>query len=101
MKIGLMFANSGPFTNPDLFAHLSQGRLRLGIGSGCLAEEIEELGLDFHKRGAMTDEAIKSMRALWSDDVATFHGKQCNFDRVTIFPKPFNKSGIPIIVGGH
>ena len=152
MKIGLMFANSGPFTNPDLFAHLvttadkvgiesiwtvehvvipqdykspypysatgkipggedvsipdplqplafaaaitknlklgtgililpqrhpiyvaketatidqlSKGRLLLGIGSGWLAEEFQALGIDFHKRGAMTDEAIQAMRAL-------------------------------------
>ena len=189
MKIGLMFANSGPFTNPDLFAHLvtsaekfgvesiwtvehvvipqdykspypysatgkipggedvsipdplqplsfaaaltkkiklgtgililpqrhplytakecatvdqlSKGRLLLGIGSGWLAEEFDALGLDFHKRGAMTDEAIKAIRALWSDGAATFHGKNYNFDSVKMYPKPFNKSGIPIIIGGH
>jgi len=189
MKIGLMFANSGPFTNPDLFAHLvttaekvgiesiwtvehvvipqdykspypysstgkipggedvsipdpleplafaaaitknlklgtgililpqrhpiyvaketatidqlSKGRLLLGIGSGWLAEEFQALGLDFHKRGGMTDESIKALRALWSDGAATFHGKHYNFDNVKMYPKPFNKNGIPIIVGGH
>jgi len=189
MKIGLMFANSGPFTNPDLFAHLvttaekvgiesiwtvehvvipqdykspypysttgkipggedvsipdplqplsfaaaitkklklgtgililpqrhpiyvaketatidqlSKGRLLLGIGSGWLAEEFQALGLDFHQRGAMTDESIKAMRALWNEGPTTFQGKHYNFGPVKMFPKPFNKSGIPIIVGGH
>ena len=80
---------------------LSKGRLLLGIGSGWLAEEFQALGLDFHKRGAMTDEAIDAMRALWSDGAATFHGKHYNFDTVKMYPKPFNKSGIPIIIGGH
>ncbi len=80
---------------------LSKGRLLLGIGSGWLAEEFQALGLDFHKRGAMTDEAIVAMRALWSEGAATFHGKNYNFDNVKMYPKPFNKSGIPIIVGGH
>jgi alkanesulfonate monooxygenase SsuD/methylene tetrahydromethanopterin reductase-like flavin-dependent oxidoreductase (luciferase family) len=49
----------------------------------------------------MTDEAIQAMRALWSDGAATFHGKNYSFDNVKMYPKPFNKSGIPIIVGGH
>src|SRR5258708_13480645 len=43
---------------------LSGGRTILGIGSGWLKEEFDALGLDFHARGARTDEAIKSMRAL-------------------------------------
>ena len=46
---------------------LSGGRAILGIGSGWLEEEFTSLGLDFHTRGARTDEAIKSLRALWSD----------------------------------
>src|SRR3984885_5002387 len=80
---------------------LSKGRLLLGIGSGWLAEEFQALGLDFHKRGAMTDESIRAMRALWTEDSASFHGKHYNFDTVKMFPKPYHKSGIPIIVGGH
>jgi len=80
---------------------LSGGRMILGIGSGWMKEEFESLGIDFHKRGAMTDEAIQSLRALWSEGAATFHGKHYNFDTVKMFPKPFNKSGIPIIIGGH
>ena len=35
--------------------------MMLGIGSGWLAEEFEALGLDWHKRGLMTDESIQSM----------------------------------------
>ena len=80
---------------------LSKGRLLLGIGSGWLAEEFQALGIDFHKRGAMTDESIQAMRALWSEGAATFKGKHYKFERVKMFPKPFNKSGIPIIIGGH
>src|SRR5579863_7265906 len=36
---------------------LSNGRALLGIGSGWLAEEFDSLGLNFHQRGARTDEA--------------------------------------------
>src|SRR5713226_6912756 len=47
---------------------LSDGRVILGIGSGWLKEEFDSLGLDFHARGARTDEAIQSLRALWRDN---------------------------------
>jgi len=81
---------------------LSNGRVMLGIGSGWLAEEFASLGLDFHKRGARTDEAIQSMRALWSSDPASsFHGKHFNFGPVKCFPKPIQKGGVPILIGGH
>ena len=44
---------------------------------------------------------VQTMRALWSEGATTFHGKHYNFGPVKMFPKPFNKNGIPIIVGGH
>ncbi|MBV8138374.1 MAG: TIGR03619 family F420-dependent LLM class oxidoreductase [Deltaproteobacteria bacterium] len=190
MKLGLMFANSGPFANPQLMAHLAQaaerfgfesiwtvehvvipqdyqspypyspsgkipgseevpipdpllplayaaaitktlrlgtgvmilpqrhplyvakevatldvlsnGRVILGIGSGWLKEEFDSLGLDFHQRGARTDEAIQSLRALWSPEAASsFHGKHFSFGPVKCFPKPVQKDGVPIVIGGH
>ena len=190
MKLGLMFANSGPFANPQLMAHLAQaaerfgfesiwtvehvvipqdyqspypyspsgkipgseevpipdpllplayaaaitktlrlgtgvmilpqrhplyvakevatldvlsnGRVILGIGSGWLKEEFDSLGLDFHQRGARTDEAIKSMRVLWSPEAASsFRGKHFSFGPVKCFPKPVQKDGVPIVIGGH
>src|ERR1700680_2803628 len=57
---------------------LSGGRTILGIGSGWLKEEFDALGLDFHARGARTDESIQAMRALWNDNPSSFHGKQFN-----------------------
>lgn len=58
---------------------LSNGRVMLGIGSGWLKEEFESLGVDFHTRGARTDEAIQVMRALWRENEASFRGKHFNF----------------------
>jgi probable F420-dependent oxidoreductase len=80
---------------------LSGGRAILGIGSGWLAEEFSALGLDFHTRGARTDEAIESIRVLWSDAAASFHGKHFNFGPVKCYPKPTQKGGVPIHIGGH
>ncbi len=80
---------------------LSHGRTILGIGSGWLKEEFDALGLDFHSRGARTDEAIKSLRALWCENPSSFHGKQFDFGPVMSFPKPAQQQGIPIHIGGH
>jgi probable F420-dependent oxidoreductase len=80
---------------------LSGGRTILGIGSGWLKEEFDALGLDFHARGARTDEAIKSMRAVWRDSPASFHGKHFNFGPLMSFPKPAQSGGVPIHIGGH
>lgn len=80
---------------------LSNGRVLLGIGSGWLKEEFTSLNLDFHSRGKMTDEAIESLRALWRDDPSSFHGRHYNFGPVNCFPKPIQKGGVPVLVGGH
>ncbi len=79
---------------------LSRGRTFIGIGSGWLKEEFDALGIDFHARGARTDEAIQAMRALWRDNPSSFHGKHFNFGPLKSFPKPVQKGGIPILVGG-
>lgn len=79
---------------------LSGGRVMLGIGSGWMKEEFEALGIDFHRRGAMTDEAIQALRALWSSGPSTFEGKHFKFGPLHSYPKPVNKD-VPIHVGGH
>jgi probable F420-dependent oxidoreductase len=80
---------------------LSKGRMMVGIGSGWMKEEFDSLGGGYNVRGARTDESIQAMRALWRDDVASFHGKHFHFHNVKSFPKPIQKNGIPIHVGGH
>jgi probable F420-dependent oxidoreductase len=79
---------------------LSGGRMILGIGSGWMKEEFESLGINFHHRGAMTDEAIQAMRALWHEGTSTFEGKHFKFGPVHSYPKPV-KHDVPIHVGGH
>ncbi len=80
---------------------ISKGRAQLGIGSGWCAEEFTALGLDFHERGKRTDEAMQSLRVLWREDPSTFKGTHFNFERIRSFPKPVQRGGVPILVGGH
>jgi len=80
---------------------LSNGRVICGISNGWCKEEYEALGVEWRVRGKRTDEAIAAMRALWSNEAASFHGKQFDFKEVYSFPKPAQKRGIPIMIGGY
>jgi probable F420-dependent oxidoreductase len=79
---------------------LSGGRVMLGIGSGWMKEEFESLGINFHDRGARTDEAIQALRALWSSGTASFEGKHFKFGPLHSSPKPVYNN-VPIHVGGN
>ena len=79
---------------------LSNGRLRLGIGTGWNPVEYEALGQDFHTRGRRSEEQIALMRALWTQEIVTFEGR---WDRVTaagLNPLPVQRP-IPIWLGGR
>jgi probable F420-dependent oxidoreductase len=75
------------------------GRVLLGIGVGWLAEEFAALGMPFEDRGPRTDEYVAAMRALWSQERASYRGRFVAFDEVFCRPLPPERR-IPIIVGG-
>jgi probable F420-dependent oxidoreductase len=79
---------------------LSGGRVFLGVGVGWMREELEALGIDPDERGARTDECIAALRAVWSQEVASFSGEHFAFADVRSHPKPVQEP-VPILVGGH
>lgn len=79
---------------------LSGGRMLLGIGVGWLKEEFDTIGAPFAGRGERTDEYIAAMRALWSMEIPSYHGRYVNFDQTYCLPQP-PKGSVPIIIGGH
>jgi len=79
---------------------LSQGRLFPAVGVGVeLPREFDASGVPFAERGRRTDEAIRVMRLLWTQDEVTFQGDFFKLDRVSIFPKPW-QTPPPIWIGG-
>src|SRR6266704_1216529 len=98
-----------PYRNPLVAAktlatidQLSGGRVILGAGVGWLREEFEALATPaFENRGAVTDEYLKLMRATWTADPVTFEGKHYRVRNVHALPKPAQRGGIPIWIGGH
>jgi probable F420-dependent oxidoreductase len=79
---------------------LSGGRVLLGVGIGWLEEEFKFLGVPWDDRARRTEEYVEAMRALWTQDLATFAGETVAFTEAISRPKPVNGS-VPVIVGGH
>jgi alkanesulfonate monooxygenase SsuD/methylene tetrahydromethanopterin reductase-like flavin-dependent oxidoreductase (luciferase family) len=81
---------------------LSGGRVILGAGVGWLREEFEALAAPaFEARGTVTDEYLRLMRAAWTTDPVTFQGRHYTVRAVHALPKPAQKGGIPVWIGGH
>jgi len=81
---------------------LSKGRVILGAGVGWLREEFEALGAPpFEERGRVTDEYLTLMRRAWTQDPVSFEGRYCPVRDVHVLPKPAQRGGIPIWIGGH
>jgi probable F420-dependent oxidoreductase len=79
---------------------LSRGRLFPAVGVGVeLPREFEASGVAFRERGRRTDEAIRVIRMLWTQDEVTFQGEFYKLDRITVLPKPW-QSPPPIWIGG-
>ncbi len=79
---------------------LSGGRVLLGVGVGWLEEEFAAVGVPFAERGARTDDHIGALRALWSQDQATYEGTFTSFSACISRPQPMVGT-IPVHIGGH
>jgi alkanesulfonate monooxygenase SsuD/methylene tetrahydromethanopterin reductase-like flavin-dependent oxidoreductase (luciferase family) len=81
---------------------MSGGRLILGAGVGWMREEFETLQAPpFGERGKVTDEYLRLMREMWTKEPAQFTGAYYRLPSVSALPKPRQKGGIPIWIGGH
>jgi len=79
---------------------LSGGRVRLGVGVGWQESEYEALGENFATRGARMDEAIRLLRAYWSDAQVDFDGAHYPVTAIAMEPKPPQGRRLPIWIGG-
>lgn len=80
---------------------MTRGRLVVGVGSGHLRPEFKILGVPFAARGALTDEYIEVLKALWSDDEPVFAGPTIAFRDVILAPRPHRRPHPPVWVGGN
>lgn len=80
---------------------VSGGRAVFGVGVGWNREEMRNHGTDPATRGALSNERLHAMKALWTQEQAEFHGRFVDFDPVYAWPKPVQEPHPPIYVGGN
>jgi probable F420-dependent oxidoreductase len=80
---------------------LSGGRFLFGVGAGWNREEMANHGTDPGRRFGLMRERIEAMKAIWTEDEASYHGRYVDFDRIWSWPKPVSQPYPPIIVGGN
>ncbi|MDO8615520.1 MAG: LLM class flavin-dependent oxidoreductase [Dehalococcoidia bacterium] len=81
---------------------ISGGRLILGVGvGGEYPKEFEAVGVPVQERGARTDEAIRVLKLLYTQDNVTFEGRFTRLSGVTLQPKPAQAGGPPIWIAGR
>jgi alkanesulfonate monooxygenase SsuD/methylene tetrahydromethanopterin reductase-like flavin-dependent oxidoreductase (luciferase family) len=106
MSYGTMVCGQA-FRNPSLLAKMASnlhlltgGKFILGLGAGNNPGEHYEYGYTFlppAERIAQTEEAIRVIRALWTDSPASFEGRHYSIHNAFSSPLP---SSIPLMIGG-
>jgi probable F420-dependent oxidoreductase len=81
--------------------YLSGGRFQLGVGAGWNREEMANHGTDPRRRMAILRERVEAMKAIWTQDEASYAGQHVAFDRIWSWPKPAQKPHPPVLVGGE
>jgi probable F420-dependent oxidoreductase len=99
----LLLAQRDPITTAKAIASLdvvSGGRVEVGVGAGWNVPEIENHGTPFDRRFGVLRERVEAMKAIWTQDDASYHGRYVNFDTIMSWPKPVQRPHPPIWVGG-
>jgi len=79
--------------------HLSGGRVIFGVGYGWNKEEMAQHGTPYLQRRALMREKILMMKALWTEDEASFDGEHLTLEPSWSWPKPVQKPHPPIVMG--
>ena len=80
---------------------ISDGRFEFGIGAGWNVEEMENHGTAFETRFRVMVDRAKAMKAIWTQDEASYRGEFTAFEPIWSWPKPVQKPHPPILLGGE
>ncbi|MCW2843873.1 MAG: luciferase family protein [Nocardioides sp.] len=105
-RIGLSTAvalpvESDPITLAKQIAtldHLSGGRVTIGAGFGWNTDELADHHVPAAKRRTVLKEYVEAMRALWTQEEASYDGEFVSFGPSWAYPKPA-QAHIPLIIG--
>jgi len=106
----LPLVTSMSYRNPSLLAKtmasidkLSGGRFTAGIGAGWFKEEYDAYGFPYPSNAERIEQmgdGIKLLKAMWTQDEPTYHGKYFKIDKAYCDPKPVQRPHLPILIGG-
>lgn len=109
IRLGQMVTCNG-YRPPSLLAKMasgidvmSHGRLILGIGAGWYQHEFEAYGYEYPEtpeRLRMLRESLQVIKAMWTENAASFQGEHYRVQGPVNEPKPIQKPHPPIWIGG-
>jgi probable F420-dependent oxidoreductase len=98
------------FRSPAMLAKLtstldqiSNGRFILGLGSGWQRSEYDAHGYPYPSNAERIDQladGIKLIKAMWTEDEPTYHGRYFSIEKAYNNPRPVQKPHPPIMIGG-
>ncbi|MGF1954263.1 LLM class flavin-dependent oxidoreductase, partial [Lactococcus lactis] len=71
--------------------HISQGRIAINVVSGWFKGEFQAIGepwLEHDERYRRSNEFIRALKGIWTQDDFTFKGDFYRFNNYTLSPKP-------------
>ena len=80
---------------------ISGGRFLFGVGAGWNVEEMANHGTDAKRRFGIMRERVEAIKAIWTEEEASYHGRYVDFDRIWCWPKPLQEPHPPVLVGGN
>ncbi|MFK7919701.1 MAG: LLM class flavin-dependent oxidoreductase, partial [Ilumatobacter sp.] len=96
-----------PLRHPLLLAkelatldQLAEGRLVILPSVSWHEAEYDALGVPFRRRGAILDEQLEIMNAVWRESPVSYHGEHFDFDNVYLEPKAHRPEGVTMWFGG-
>jgi probable F420-dependent oxidoreductase len=79
---------------------VSGGRFILAAAVGWLRPEFEMLGVNYEERGSITDEYLRAMKILWTENEPRFRGRHVRFVGIVFEPKCVQSPHVPIWIAG-
>jgi F420-dependent oxidoreductase-like protein len=109
IRVGVLVTGNG-YRHPALLAKMSatvdqvsNGRLILGMGAGWFEAEFTAYGFQFYTAGGRAHrlvEAVDVVKALWTQDKATYDGKYYQLKDAPFDPRPVQRPHPLLLIGG-